>query len=86
MIELRKRVPEESLDWLDYIQKLGRWTDLVRCYVLNEPEDQADIRMLGATLAWVEEIKGQKKDRMPATLGSNADGPIAGSDPQNPKS
>ncbi|NKK43481.1 hypothetical protein [Rhizobium leguminosarum] len=85
MIQLRKRVPEESLDWLDDIQKLGRWTELVRCSVPKEPEEQTDIRMLSATLLWIEETKGQSKSKISSTPPSNVEEPNADGDPQKPK-
>lgn len=74
MIELRKRVPEESLDWLDYIQKLGRWTDLARCYVPREHEEQTDVRVLSSTLAWIEEVRGNSKGKTAPAPCSDVEG------------
>jgi len=63
MIELRKRAPEVSLDWLKYIQMHGRWSDLVRCYVPKEQDEQAEVRMLSCTLLWAEEVDGKCKTK-----------------------
>ncbi|WP_339758097.1 hypothetical protein [uncultured Hoeflea sp.] len=56
MSEFRKRAPEASLDWLDYIQTCGRWSDLVRCYA-PEADEQTDISVLNSTLRWLENVK-----------------------------
>lgn len=58
MIELRKRVPEASLDWLDYVQTWERWSDLVRCYVSKEQDESTDVRVLNSTVRWLETLKG----------------------------
>ncbi len=59
--ELRKRVPEASLDWLDYIQKWNRWSELILCYVPKEQEELTEIRVLKATLFWMESTKPEPK-------------------------
>lgn len=56
MSEFRKLAPEASLDWLNYVQKCGRWSDLVRCYAPNE-DDQTDVSVLNSTLRWLENVK-----------------------------
>lgn len=38
MIELKKGSPEVSLDWLDCIQRCGRWSDLAQCYASKEQD------------------------------------------------
>lgn len=54
VVQLRKRVPEASLDWLDYIQRSDCWSELARCYVPNETEDLTEVKVLKATIAWIE--------------------------------
>jgi hypothetical protein len=66
MIELRKRAPEASLDWLDHIQDFEKWSDLVRCYVPGEEVEQTDVRVLNSTLRWLE----QQRCDVPHALGA----------------
>jgi len=63
MIELRKRVPEASLDWLDYIQTWERWSDLVRCYTPKEVDEFTDVRVLNSTVSWLENLRGDNNLR-----------------------
>lgn len=52
--ELRKRIPAETLDWLDYIERQERWSDLSRCFVKNASDEATNVQLLKATLAWIE--------------------------------
>lgn len=81
MSELRKRVPEASLDWLDYIQKWERWSELVRCHVPNEREDLTEVRVLESTLRWLEHLRGNSPGRPGAMLETTG----VDTDPQKPK-
>lgn len=60
MIELRKRAPEESLDWLKHVERQELWSNLTRCFVRGESDEDTNIKLLTATLAWIEEA-GQPK-------------------------
>lgn len=82
VVQLRKRMPEASLDWLDYIQKSDRWSELARCHLPSAREDLTEVRVLEATLNWLEHLKvttTDQPDSRPETTG-------VGSDPQKPKS
>ncbi|MGJ7043658.1 hypothetical protein J2Y63_006944 [Shinella sp. BE166] len=81
VVQLRKRVPEASLDWLDYIQKWDRWSELLRCYVPHEREDLTDVRVLESTLRWVENLKRSTSGQPGATLETTG----VDTDPQKPK-
>jgi len=75
MIEFRKRAPEASLDWLNYIQKCGRWSDLVRCYAPTADE-QTDVSVLNSTLRWLENLQKDgelKLGSTPVTPDSDGD-------------
>lgn len=61
VVELRKLIPEASLDWLDYIQRSDRWSELSRCYIPNEREDLTEVRVLKATIAWIESSRPEPK-------------------------
>lgn len=65
MPELRKRVPEASVDWLDYIQKWERWSELARCYVPKEQEELTDVRILTSTVRWLDDVKSDADDYCP---------------------
>lgn len=52
--ELRKRIPAETLDWFDYVERQERWSDLSRCFVENATDDDTHVQLLKATLAWIE--------------------------------
>jgi hypothetical protein len=53
MSVLRSRAPDASVEWLDHIERTGRWSDLLMCFVRSEYEEDTDIRILKATLAWL---------------------------------
>jgi hypothetical protein len=52
--ELRKTVPAEALDWLAYIEKQARWSELFRCFRPGDSEEDTRVLFLKSTLAWVE--------------------------------
>lgn len=79
--QLRKRIPEASLDWLDYIQKWDRWSELVRCHVPNEREDLTEVRVLESTMRWLEHLKGD----VPSQPGAMLETTGVDTDPQKPK-
>lgn len=54
LTELRKRVPEASLDWLDHIQRWSLWAELLKCHVPKGMDEDTDIRILKSTLAWID--------------------------------
>lgn len=81
IVELRKRMPEASLEWLAYIQKSDRWSELTRCYVSNEREDLTEIRVLESTLRWLEHSKGTTADQPSSILEPTG----VDTDPQTPK-
>ena len=68
LTELRKRVPETSLDWLDYIQRWSLWGELLKCHVPRGTDEATDIRILKSTLAWIDGNAGGDKH----PLSSNA--------------
>jgi len=91
MIELRKHAPEAALDWLTYIQKHGRWSDLIRCLVPDSRNDNIDVKLLQSTLAWLSQ---PTPDKVGCTTAGHADNTTAGStsvnsenddDPTKPK-
>lgn len=81
MIELRKRIPEASLDWLDYVEKCDRWSELVRCHVAKEQEDLTDVRVLESAVRWLEHLKGTASLQPGTTLETTG----GDTDPQKPK-
>lgn len=54
LTELRKRVPEASLDWLDHIERWGLWAELLKCHVPRGTDEDMDVRILKSTLAWID--------------------------------
>ncbi|WP_313196578.1 hypothetical protein [Shinella zoogloeoides] len=54
LAELRKRVPEASLDWLDHIQRWSLWAELLKCHVPRGVDEDTDTRILKSTLAWID--------------------------------
>jgi len=55
IIEMRKRIPAPSLDWFDHIQKWGYWSDLLRCQSPNGFDQDTDVKLLKATLTWLDQ-------------------------------
>lgn len=55
--ELRKRIPAETLDWFDYVERQERWSDLSRCFVKNATDEDTHVQLLKATLTWIEANK-----------------------------
>lgn len=53
MRELRKQVPIAAIEWFDYLEKWGLWSDLLRCFDSAGDDEISDIRFLKATLAWL---------------------------------
>lgn len=53
LAELRKRVPEASLDWLKHIERWGLWAELLKCHVPRGMDEDTDVRILKSTLAWI---------------------------------
>ncbi|MGO6702245.1 hypothetical protein ACCS33_22775 [Rhizobium ruizarguesonis] len=81
MMELRKRAPEASLDWLEYIQKWDRWSELLCCYVPKEQEELIDDRVLHSTVRWLEHLRDNANGHPGPVLEThNGD-----TDPQKPK-
>jgi len=62
LTELRKRIPETSLDWLDHIQRWGLWYDLLKCHVPKGIDEDTDIRILKSTLAWLNGKSGGRSN------------------------
>ena len=81
MIELRKRIPEAALDWLDYVEKWDRWSELLRCHVAKEQEDLTDVRVLKSTVRWLEHLR----DNAPVQPGTTLETTGGDTDPQKPK-
>ncbi len=54
MQELRKRVPEASVDWLHHIERWNLWSELLKCFAANGAEDETEVHILKATVAWFE--------------------------------
>ena len=52
--ELRKRVPEESLDWLKHVERWGLWSELLKCHVQRGIDEDTDVSILKSTLAWID--------------------------------
>lgn len=55
--ELRKIIPVEALDWLDYVEKHGLWSDLSRCVRVDASDEDIEVQLLKAALAWAEAKK-----------------------------
>lgn len=53
LAELRKRVPEASLDWLDHVQRWSLWAELLKCHVPQGNDEDIDVRILKSTLSWL---------------------------------
>lgn len=69
MSELRKRVPESSVDWLHHIERWNLWAELLACY--DARGDDIETRMLKSTLAWVD---GKSNGDIPnSTQGHDTD-------------
>lgn len=54
LTELRKRVPEASLDWLKHVERWGLWAELLKCHVPRGIDEDTDVRILKSTLAWLD--------------------------------
>lgn len=65
LIELRKRVPDASIAWLDDIQTSERWSELLRCYVPRNFDDDTDIKLLESALEWHGAQACQQTERIP---------------------
>lgn len=74
LIELRKRVPEVSLDWLNYVERHGLWSDLTQCLDRQGTDENTDIKLLKRTLAWTEEPRTQDHTAANEDLTSGTDG------------
>lgn len=89
LTELRKRVPEASLDWLDHIQRWGLWAELLKCHVPRGTDEDTDVCILKSTLAWLDG-KGGGGDNPPGAtpapkLDGNASPTDDDDDPLKPK-
>ncbi len=87
LAELRKRVPETSLDWLKHVERQGLWAELLKCHVPKGIDEDTDVRILKSTLVW---IKGEGGGDSPpgATSSPKSDGetdPPDDDDPGPPK-
>jgi hypothetical protein len=69
MLVLRRRAPEASIDWLDYVELEGRWSDLIACCVWNKDEDNTDIKLLKSALAWTQAANAAAVPPGPADAG-----------------
>lgn len=91
LIELRKRVPEASLDWLDHVQKWGLWSSLLLCHVRGGEDADTDLRLLKSTLAWMKDSSGTNGTPEPSDAGAGlrpargGDDVDPNDDPQTPK-
>lgn len=87
LVELRKRVPEASLDWLKHIERWGLWGEILQCHVPRGADQDIDVRILKSTLAWVHG-KGGGGDCPPgivcATKPDGEVGPLNGDDDPSP--
>lgn len=90
-IELRKRAPEASLDWLDHVQKWGLWSSLLLCHVRDGEDADTDLKLLKSTLAWIEGSSCTNGTPEPSDAGAGLRPARGGDDvdhdddPQTPK-
>jgi len=88
LVELRNRMPAESLDWLTDIERDEDWTRLTMCRGLDGDE-QTELKMLRAAARWEEERALVLND--PALVAHGGDGgappPVArpNPDPDRPQ-
>lgn len=87
LTELRKRVPEASLDWLDHVQRWSLWAELLKCHVPRGIDEDTDTRILKSTLAWIDgKGGGGAAGAAPAAKQRGDSGPTDdGDDPSKPK-
>lgn len=67
---LRTRAPEASIDWLDYVELTGGWSDLLLCFVRNEYEEDTDIKLLKSTIAWLDTLNPSDEIAGPSETGT----------------
>lgn len=67
---LRTRAPEASIDWLDYVEVTGRWSDLLLCFVRSEYEEDTDIKLLKSTIAWLDTLSPRGDIAGPVETGT----------------
>ncbi|WP_426231056.1 hypothetical protein [Pararhizobium sp. DWP3-4] len=56
--ELRKRAPEASVDWLRHVERWNLWTELLKCHVVHGFEEDTNVLILKAALAWLDAKAG----------------------------
>lgn len=55
MSELRKRVPEASVDWLNHIERWNLWSELLKRHARQDTEEDTEVYILTSTLAWLDQ-------------------------------
>lgn len=68
MPELRKRVPEASVDWLRHVERWNLWTELLRCHVAFGLEEDTNVLLLKSTLGWTADGVSVTDDATPTVL------------------
>ncbi len=73
MLELRKRVPEVSLDWLKYVERWNLWAELLQCHGVYAADEDTDAAMLKSTLTWLQGQTGTPTSTISTLRGDDTD-------------
>jgi hypothetical protein len=88
---LARKAPEACREWLDYIERWELWSDLLRCHARDGLEVDTEVKLLKATLAWLD--APDTDDDEPEIVGAESilkprgdqDPKEPGDDPKTPK-
>lgn len=73
MLELRKRVPEVSLDWLNHVELWNLWAELLQCHGVSAADEDTNVLMLKSTLSWLQGQTGTPTSAISTRRGDNTD-------------
>lgn len=89
LTELRKRIPETSLDWLRHIEQWGLWAELLKCHVPGGIDEDTDVGILKSTLTWIDGKGGSGHSPPGGALAPKPSGQVGltdgDDDPSKPK-
>lgn len=71
MTVLRQKSPDACRDWLDHVEQWGTWSDLLLCQVREGVDEDTDIKLLRATLAWLKAKSPEATAPLPTGDGSS---------------
>ena len=83
--ELRKRLPEPTLVWLDHIVREDAWSDLTRCHVQSS-DDLTSRNVLRSTIRWLEaQVAEEPQPPGGAVNGGDGGAPPPAAQPDEPR-